>query len=118
VALRPAALSRRPLPIGRCIGAVLQTEIAVRSRSVINPKLRFWTASAPTLRTQHLPAPMAATHPRRARRLLEYFEERGLLVVRTDLRGRRALAFPDLGAETAAGDANAPDVVEQQAAAE
>ncbi|MGE0281765.1 MAG: DUF87 domain-containing protein [Rhizobiaceae bacterium] len=56
--------------------------------------------------------------PRRARRLLEYFEERGLLVVRTDLRGRRALAFPDLGAETAPADPNASDIVQQQAAAE
>jgi len=55
---------------------------------------------------------------RRARRLLEYFEERGLLVVRTDLRGRRALAFPDLGAETAAANPHAPDMVEQQTAAE
>ncbi len=54
--------------------------------------------------------------PRRARRLLEYFEERGLLVVRTDLRGRRALAFPDLGAETAAGDPNGPDLAQQTAA--
>jgi hypothetical protein len=56
--------------------------------------------------------------PRRARRLLDYFEERGLLVVRTDLRGRRALAFPDLGAETAARDPNGPDMVERQTAAE
>jgi hypothetical protein len=45
----------------------------------------------------------------RARRLLSYFEERGLLVVRTDLRGKRIVAFPDLGAETAPGDPNGPD---------
>ncbi len=47
--------------------------------------------------------------PRRARRLLIYFEERGLLVSRTDFRGRRVLAFPDLGSETAPGDPDAPD---------
>jgi DNA helicase HerA-like ATPase len=45
----------------------------------------------------------------RARRLLGYFEERGLLVVRTDLRGRRLVAFPDLGCETAPGDPGGPD---------
>jgi hypothetical protein len=47
--------------------------------------------------------------PRRARRLLAYFEERGTLVVRTDFHGRRVLAFPDLGCETAPGDPDAPD---------
>jgi hypothetical protein len=46
---------------------------------------------------------------RRARRLLAFFEERGLLVVRTDFHGRRVLAFPDLGCETAPGDPDAPD---------
>ena len=46
--------------------------------------------------------------PRRARRLIAYFEERGLLVIRTDFHGRRILAFPDLGCETAPGDPDAP----------
>ena len=45
----------------------------------------------------------------RARRLLGYFEERGLIVLRTDLRGRRVAAFPELGCETAPGDPAAPD---------
>ncbi len=47
--------------------------------------------------------------PRRARRLIAYFEERGLLVVRTDFHGKRILAFPDLGCETGPGDPDAPD---------
>jgi hypothetical protein len=47
--------------------------------------------------------------PRRARRLLTYFEEHGLLVLRTDFHGKRILAFPDLGCETAPGDPEAPD---------
>ncbi len=47
--------------------------------------------------------------PRRARRLITYFEERNLLVVRTDFHGKRVLAFPDLGCETTPGDPNAPD---------
>jgi hypothetical protein len=46
---------------------------------------------------------------RRAARLLAYFEERNLLVTRTDFHGKRVLAFPDLGCETAPGDPNAPD---------
>ncbi len=37
----------------------------------------------------------------RARRLLTYFEERDLIVVRTDLTGKRIVVFPDLGCETA-----------------
>ncbi len=46
---------------------------------------------------------------RRAARLLAYFEERDLLVARTDFHGRRVLAFPDLGCETSPGDPQAPD---------
>ena len=37
----------------------------------------------------------------RARRLLTWFEEQGLIVLRTDFRGRRIAAFPELGCETA-----------------
>ena len=40
----------------------------------------------------------------RARRLLTYFEEQNLVVIRTDFHGRRIVAFPDLGLETAPGD--------------
>lgn len=46
--------------------------------------------------------------PSRARRLLAYFEERGLLVIRTDFKGRRIIASPDLGCETAPGDPAGP----------
>ena len=45
----------------------------------------------------------------RARRLLTYFEDRGLLVVRTDFRNNRIVAFPDLGCETGPGDPAGPD---------
>jgi hypothetical protein len=55
---------------------------------------------------------------RRAQRLLSYFEERGLLVVRTDFHGQRILAFPDLGCETAPGDPNAPASAPHRDAAE
>ena len=50
----------------------------------------------------------------RARRLLTYFEERGLLVVRTDFRGNRVVAFPDLGCETMPGDPNGPDELNEE----
>ena len=55
---------------------------------------------------------------RRARRLLAYFEERGLVVLRTDLRGKRIAAFPDLECETAPGDADAPEAPRPREAAE
>ncbi|MDB5589427.1 MAG: ATP-binding protein [Devosia sp.] len=55
----------------------------------------------------------------RARRLLTYFEERGLLVVRLDFRNNRVVAFPDLGCETGPGDPAGPDaMVEERPAAE
>lgn len=46
---------------------------------------------------------------RRARRLLGYFEEQGLIVVHTDFGGKRIIAFPDLEMQTVPGDANAAD---------
>ena len=46
---------------------------------------------------------------RRARRLLGYFEEQGLIVVHSDFSGKRIVAFPDLQAETAPGDPNAAE---------
>src|SRR5690606_21531089 len=74
--------------------------------------------------TNDAPCPSDATlaraygshSPRRARRLLAYFEERGLLVVRTDFHGRRIVAFPDLGRETAPGHPDAPDETQRDAA--
>lgn len=49
---------------------------------------------------------------RRARRLLGYFEEQGLIVVHSDIAGLRIVAFPDLGRETQPGDANGPDLTD------
>ncbi len=54
----------------------------------------------------------------RARRLLTYFEERGLIVLHNDHRGRRIASFPDLGTETAPGDPAAPDEAVRRTAAE
>ncbi|TCM58925.1 hypothetical protein C8J36_101834 [Rhizobium sp. PP-F2F-G48] len=55
---------------------------------------------------------------RRARRLLGYFEEQGLVVVHGDASGRRIVAFPDLNAETAPGDPNAALDMDERSAAE
>lgn len=41
--------------------------------------------------------------PSRARRLISYIEERGLIVCHVDFRGQRTLALPTLGVETAPG---------------
>jgi len=46
---------------------------------------------------------------RRAQSLLKNFEDKGLLVVRTDFTGKRIATFPDLGAETAPGNADGED---------
>jgi hypothetical protein len=46
---------------------------------------------------------------RRARRLLGYFEEQGLIIVHADPFGKRIVGMPDLQAETAPGAADAPD---------
>ncbi|SON57118.1 ATP-binding protein [Hartmannibacter diazotrophicus] len=55
---------------------------------------------------------------RRARRFLDYFEERGLIVVHADRAGLRFVAFPDLDAQTAGGDPDAalPDPAAADAA--
>jgi len=55
-------------------------------------------------------ARLYGTHSQaRARRLLTYFEERDLVVLRHDFAGKRIVAFPDLGVETTPGDPQAPD---------
>jgi len=46
----------------------------------------------------------------RARRIIAYMEERGVIVCRNDFRNNRIMAFPDLGWETAPGDPNGPDL--------
>lgn len=55
---------------------------------------------------------------RRARRLLGYFEEQGMVVVHTDFSGKRIVAFPDLESETKPGDPNAADMPDSRSAAE
>ncbi len=77
---------------------------------------RAATGNAPCPSDAALARAYGSHSPRRARRLLAYFEERGLLVVRTDFHGRRVLAFPDLGCETAPGDPDAPEATRRDAA--
>jgi hypothetical protein len=56
------------------------------------------------------------THsPKRARRMLDYMEARGFIVARADGQGRRIVALPALGCETAPGNAGAaegPDLLD------
>ncbi|HET8725914.1 MAG TPA: ATP-binding protein [Alphaproteobacteria bacterium] len=47
--------------------------------------------------------------PRRARGLLTYMEQRGLIVCRDDVYGSRIIALPELGWETAPGNPDAAD---------
>ena len=53
---------------------------------------------------------------RRARRLLGYFEEQNLIVVHADFTGKRIVAFPELDAKTAPGDADAVEDIGRLAA--
>jgi DNA helicase HerA-like ATPase len=53
---------------------------------------------------------------RRARRLLGYFEEQGLVVTHQDRAGKRIVAFPDLGCETLPGDPEAAETESRDAA--
>jgi hypothetical protein len=58
---------------------------------------------APCPSDEDLAAVYGTTSPGRARRLLLYLEERGLILSRTDFRKRRSIALPPLGVETAPG---------------
>lgn len=53
---------------------------------------------------------------RRARRLLGYFEEQGLVVVHQDRLGQRIVSFPDLGCETLPGNPDAAEAASRHAA--
>ncbi|WP_265519716.1 ATP-binding protein [Nitratireductor luteus] len=77
---------------------------------------RAATNNAPCPSDAALARAYGSHSPRRARRLLAYFEERGLLIARTDFHGHRVLAFPDLGCETAPGHPDAPDETQREAA--
>ncbi|KQR69433.1 ATP-binding protein [Rhizobium sp. Leaf341] len=84
----------------------------------------FLNVAQAALRGQPCPSDLMiarayGTHSaRRARRLLGYFEEQGLIVVHGDAAGRRIVAFPDLSAETAPGDPNAALEMDERSAAE
>ena len=51
---------------------------------------------------------------RRARRFLDWFEEQGLIVQHTEGAKGRIVAFPDLDAQTSAGNPDAPASLSQQ----
>lgn len=58
---------------------------------------------APCPSDAELAAVYGSHSPSRARRLIGYIEERGLIVCHVDFRGQRTLALPTLGLETAPG---------------
>ncbi|MBX3598000.1 MAG: ATP-binding protein [Rhizobiaceae bacterium] len=64
---------------------------------------------APTPSNAALARAYGTHSERRAQRLIAYFEEKGLVVMRTDFHGRRIVAFPDLSCETAPADPMAND---------
>lgn len=54
----------------------------------------------------------------RARSRIQHLDRQGIVVIRSDMRGARIVAIPDLGWETAAGDPNAPAAIPPAAAPE
>jgi hypothetical protein len=60
-------------------------------------------ARAPAPSDAELASVYGSHSPSRARRLLGYIEERGLLVCHVDFRGQRTMALPTLGLETMPG---------------
>jgi hypothetical protein len=58
----------------------------------------------------HLARTCGSRSPGRARRLLQYMEEKGFLRLSTDRRGNRVVAFPDLGWQTQPGRPDAPEL--------
>jgi hypothetical protein len=58
---------------------------------------------APCPSDEELAQAYGTRSPGRARRTLTFLEERGVLVCRTDMRGARVIALPNLGLETAPG---------------
>ena len=97
----------------------------LRARQTADPFWKLCNPFAEFAAVRGLPCPSDAmiaraygTHSaRRARRLLGYFEEHGLIVIHADFSGKRIVAFPDLGSETAPGDANGPDMANTTATA-
>jgi len=79
---------------------------------------RAAVTGAPTPSNAALARAYGTHSERRAQRLIAYFEEKGLVVLRTDFHGRRILAFPDLGCETAPADPLADEGEGAPAAAE
>ena len=66
-------------------------------------------AGAPCPGDAALARAIGSRSPGRARRLLGYVEGRGSIVLRTDYRGNRVVAFPGLDCETAPGDPKSLD---------
>jgi DNA helicase HerA-like ATPase len=108
---------RRRLAIGRAnvaaevaAGADWQRVLALSERLAEDLQSVFLAIARAAVTGEPCPPdPMLAriygTHSvSRARRLIDYFEAHDLVVVRTDFHGRRIIAFPDLGLETAPGD--------------
>jgi hypothetical protein len=96
----------------------LSTELPEDVQSVFLMVAKAAVAGEPCPSDAALARAYGTHSPRRARRLLTFFEERGVAVIRTDFHGRRIVAFPDLGCETAPGDPNATEDAARSLAAE
>jgi len=83
----------------------------VEARSVFLALAQAAIIGAPCLGDATLARLYRTSSPRRVHSLLKHFEERGLIIVRTDFSGKRIITFPDLQRETAPGRPEAEDII-------
>jgi hypothetical protein len=88
----------------------LSTNVSDDLQGVFLILVRAALAEAPCPSDARIARAYGTHSARRARRLLGYFEEQGLIVVHADFSGKRIVAFPDFDIKTAPGDAEAADV--------
>ncbi|TPW30369.1 ATP-binding protein [Pararhizobium mangrovi] len=114
---RRMAVARAGVDAETAEGDTWQTVLSLSTRLPEEMQSVFLTLARSALAGLACPgdatlARIYGTHSqRRARRLLTHLEEHGVIVLRTDLTGRRIAALPDIGCETAPGDPNAHDVL-------
>ncbi|KAA6405721.1 ATP-binding protein [Candidatus Tokpelaia sp.] len=84
----------------------------VEARSVFLALAQAAALAAPCPGDATLARLYRTSSPRRVQSLLKHFEERGLIIVRTDFSGKRIITFPDLQIETASGRPEAEDIIE------
>jgi len=111
------AVARAGVPTQAVEGSDWEAAVAISAQLTEDLQGMFLVLARAALEQQPCPGDLqlaricGSRSPGRARRLLVYMEEKGFLSVRTDRRGNRIVAFPDLGWETQPGRPDAAEPV-------